>query len=212
MSKITVELIDSMGNDLRIANVARCSFNKWKEEFDEKDAKLIDYLAKHEHSSPFRHTAITLRCEGPIWLLRQLVKHQVGMSWNEVSRRYVDTGFEYFMPEYRERPEGSIKQGSGGTHPRNDYWQERTRIAHDYLMDLYDNMIEDNVTPEQARGILPLNLQSTWIWTGSLTAFFHMYRLRSGSHAQVEAQQFAKLVGDIIEPIFPISWAALKSA
>lgn len=207
---IKVEYIDHMGDDLRVANVARVSFSKWKEEMDSKDSGLIRYLANHEHTSPFRHTSITLRCEAPIWLARQLGKHQVGMSWNEVSRRYVDTGFEFYLPEYRERPDGSIKQGSGARHPEWGHWQQRTCEIHAAALDLYEEMVKDGVAPELARGVLPQNMMTSWIWTGSLYGFYHMYRLRADSHAQVEAQEFAKQVSSIMEMIFPESWLALK--
>lgn len=208
---IKVELIDSMGDDLRVANVARVSFDKWKDELDDKDVKLIDYLAKHEHTSPFRHTAITVRCSAPIWLARQLGKHQVGMSWNEVSRRYVDTGFEFFVPEYRERPDGSIKQGSGGPHPENDLLKQSTRELASLALRVYDKMIAKGVAPEQARGILPQNMMTSWVWTGSLMAFHHLYRLRIDGHAQVEAQQFAAQIDDVMKTIFPHSWSALHA-
>ena len=209
---IKVELVDHMGTDLSVSNSARVSFSKWKDELEEGDTKLINYLAKHEHTSPFRHTRITLRCEAPIWLARQLGKHQVSMDWNEVSRRYVDTGFEFFVPEYRERPEGGIKQGSGGIHPANEAWKNLTINHQERSLELYERMIESGVAPEQARGILPQNMMTTWIWSGSLLGFFHLWRLRSDSHAQVEAQQFAQQVADICEQLFPISLAALKEA
>ena len=209
---IKVELVDHMGTDLSVSNSARVSFSKWKDELEEGDTKLINYLAKHEHTSPFRHTRITLRCEAPIWLARQLGKHQVSMDWNEVSRRYVDTGFEFFVPDYRERPEGGIKQGSGGIHPANEAWKNLTINHQERSLELYERMIESGVAPEQARGILPQNMMTTWIWSGSLLGFFHLWRLRSDSHAQVEAQQFAQQVAGICEQLFPISWTALKEA
>lgn len=209
-SPISVELIDSMGNDLRVANVARTSFAKWKEEFGQQDVKLIEYLARHEHTSPFRHTAITLRCSVPIFLARQLGKHQIGMSWNEESRRYVDTGIKlYKHEEYRTRPEGGIKQGSGGAHPESEFWRDTIDLYNQKTLRLYHDLIVNGVAPEQARGVLPQDMMVTFIWTGSLTAFAHMCRLRMDGHAQKEAQVFAKMVSDIIEPIFPVSWKAL---
>lgn len=211
MNQIKVELIDFMGDDLRVANVARVSFAKWKDEMDAQDVRLIDFLARHEHTSPFRHTAVTLRCSAPIWLARQLGKHQVGMSWNEVSRRYVDSGVELYMPDaYRARPTGGIKQGSGDVHDDSDAYLTLTRELHERALALYDDMIAEGVAPEQARGILPQNMMTSWIWTGSLTAFFHLYRLRADGHAQLEAQHFANLVNSIVEPIFPHCWKALK--
>lgn len=207
-----VELIDSMGNDLRVANVARVSFDKWKEEFDEKDARLINYLAKHEHTSPFRHTAVTLRCSAPIWLARQLGKHQVGMSWNEVSRRYVDTGVELYLPtELRAKPEGSIKQGSAGVHEQSAELVALMQGAQRYAECIYQYLLDKGVAPEQARGVLPQNMMTSWVWTGSLTSFYHLFRLRADSHAQLEAQQFAYLVKDAIAPVFPHCWKALDA-
>lgn len=214
MTTIKVELIDKMGDDLRVANVARVSFNKWKEEFDEKDAKLIKFLANHEHETPFRHCQLTLRCEVPIFIARQLGKHQVGMSWNEVSRRYVDNGIEIFkQKEWRKRPEGGIKQGSSedlvtelGGSPINE-------VVEGYYtrsISLYEDMIEAGVAPELARQILPQSMMTTWIWTGSLTSFFHVYRLRIDGHAQVEAQEFAEEIDRIVSEAFPECWKALK--
>ena len=210
MTQIKVEYLDHMGTDLTVANVARVSFDKWKEEFDEKDARLIKYLADHEHTSPFRHTAITLRCHAPIWLARQLGKHQVGMSWNETSRRYVEDNFEFYVPEYRERPEGSIKQGSGGVHPNNDYWQKATVAIQEHCLRAYETMISEGVAPEQARGILPQNMMTSWVWTGSLMAFYHLWRLRVDGHAQVEAQEFAHAVDAQMKELFPLAWEAMK--
>lgn len=212
MDKISVEYISHMGDDMMIANVARVSFNKWKEGVaDEGDKRLIKYLAEHEHTSPFRHNAITIRCEAPIWLARQLGKHQVGMSWNEVSRRYVDTGIEFFVPEYRSRPEGGIKQGSGGIHPETNKWEGLTNTLHYTALALYDDMIAAGVAPEQARGVLPQNMMTTWIWTGSLMAFSHLFKLRVDGHAQVEAQIFAKEIDRVMTELFPVSWGYLKN-
>ena len=208
---IKVELVDHMGDDLRVANVARVSFDTWKEEQDNKDERLINYLAKHEHTSPFRHTAISIRCTAPIYIARQLGKHQVGMSWNEVSRRYVDSGITFHLPDsIRSRPDASIKQGSGGKHPHSNHILEVMAEHHRDSLQKYERMVESGVAPEQARAVLPQSMDTTWIWTGSLMAFWHMCRLRLDGHAQVEAQQFAKQVEDIVAPLFPISWKAFK--
>lgn len=214
-----VELIDSMGNDLRVANVARVSFNKWKEELDDKDVKLIHYLAKHEHTSPFRHTAISVRCEAPIFIARQLGKHQVGLAWNEVSRRYVDEQPSFFAPvDWRARAENK-KQGSSEelvevmsvteckfkTDPHTMY-----EAVLKQCMFVYNEMLANGVCPEQARMVLPQSMYTSWIWTGSLQAFHHVYRLRSEEHAQKEAQEFAQMLADVIQPIFPNCWEALN--
>lgn len=210
---LTVELIDSMGDDLRVANVARVSFNKWKTEMDEKDVRLIDFLARHEHTSPFRHTAVTIRVTAPIWLARQLGKHQIGMSWNETSRRYVDTDPEFFTPaEWRKRPDKSIKQGSGAPLAGNALYEVELlhKVNEQTARRTYERMLELGVAPELARGELPQNMLTSWVWTGSLTAFFHCYRLRAEGTAQREAQDFAELLDGIISPLFPHCWQTLK--
>lgn len=217
MNHCTVELVDFMGDDLRVANVARVSFDKWKEEFDEKDVKLIDYLARHEHTSPFRHVQVSVRCTAPVFLARQLGKHQVGLSWNEVSRRYVDVGLEFFVPDsWRSRPTDGMKQGSGSGELSYESIWAFSSIEEDYQahieesIQLYDHMIEQGVAPEMARMVLPQSMMVSWVWTGSLTSFFHIYRLRAEAHAQKEAQDFAQLIEEVVQPLFPHSWAALK--
>lgn len=222
MNHCTVELVDFMGDDLRVANVARVSFDKWKEEFDEKDVKLIDYLARHEHTSPFRHVQVSVRCTAPVFLARQLGKHQVGLSWNEVSRRYVDVGLEFFVPDsWRSRPTGGMKQGSGGevvTYLADKVQPDAPPFTIDWVYQgavdqclyVYDAMILAGVAPEMARMVLPQSMMVSWVWTGSLTSFFHIYRLRAEAHAQKEAQDFAQLIEEVVQPLFPHSWAALK--
>lgn len=212
MSKISIELLDKMGDDLTVANVARVSFAKWKSEFEVgKDDRLINYLADHEHSSPFRHTQIQLRCKVPLFLARQLQKHQAGLSWNEVSRRYVDVGIEFYVPgSWRSRPTDGIKQGSGEEHEASEYFkhvysQFCKRAVHDYK-----EMIDEGVAPEMARMILPQSMMVDFVWTGNLLAFFHIYRLRAGEGSQEEAKEFAKLLEEIVQPLFPHCWSALK--
>ena len=226
MQGISVEFVDKMGSDISVSNSARVSFGKWKEEFDEKDAKLIDFLAREEHMTPFRHNAIQVRCKAPIFIARQLGKHQAGLSWNEISRRYVDTKPEFFIPEvWRSRPEGGIKQGSGGEFSEHeqfnldydtsyDEWNTGNIYeSYDWIVanciDLYEQMLKKGVAPEMARMILPQSILTEWIWTGNLLAFAHVYKLRIGEHAQVEAQQFAKELDKICREHFPVAWSAL---
>lgn len=211
MSNITIDLIDHLGDDLRVANVARVSFAKWKEEFDENDARLIDYLATHEHSSPFRHTALSFRCSVPLFLARQLGKHQVGLSWNEVSRRYVDTNIEFYVPDsWHSRPSGSLKQGCGDVHVNTD-GISRAYAGHvAESMSLYNELIEEGIAPEEARVVLPQSMMVDFVWTGSLQAFYHVYRLRSGEGAQLVAREFADKLAEIIKPLFPHCWEALS--
>jgi len=215
---IKIELVDVMGDDSSVSNSARVSFNKWKEEFDESDAKLISYLAKHKHMTPFRHNQIQIRCKAPIFLVRQLGKHQAGLSWNEVSRRYVDTPPELFDVVHRVRPEGGIKQGSNGVAedlPRVRINGNLTTIEElqDAILEWYelatDKEGDYRIAPETARAELPQSMQTEWIWSGNLLAFAHVYKERIASGAQLEAQDFAKKLDEVIRPIFPVAWSAL---
>ena len=222
-NQIKVELVPELcaGNDLTIANVARVSFNKWKQEFTDDDVGLINYLANHSHSSPFRHTSIGVRCTAPIHVARQLVKHQTGLSWNEVSRRYVKEPVECFNQEFRAAPEGSIKQGSAGIIMPEDVPTVLLQDGYDTqemgieniqraLLEWYDRCIAEGIAPETVRGYMPLNMMTSWIWTGNLTAFQHMYKLRSDSHAQKEVQVFADKAKEVMQPLFPVAWDALN--
>lgn len=211
MSVISVELMDKMGSDLSVVNAARVSFGKAKEAIDAGDIKLINYLAKHEHTSPFRHTQIQIRCKVPLFLARQLQKHQAGLSWNEVSRRYVDAGIEYYVPDYwRSRPADGIKQGSGDVHPSSGAYEGKYDKFLWAAMTFYDDMVRNGVAPEMARMVLPQSMMVDYVWTGNLLAFFHVYRLRAGEGAQVEARDFAEKLKAVIGPIFPHSWKALE--
>lgn len=210
MKGIEIELVDVMGTDASVSNSARVSFDKWKEEFDEQDAKLIKYLASHRHMTPFRHTQVQLRCKAPIFLVRQLGKHQSGLSWNEVSRRYVQTEPEFFVPDvWRSKPEGSIKQGSGDTHPHSEDYHVAYSTFIAECVDLYECMLKDGVAPEMARMVLPQSMLTSWIWSGNILAFAHVYKERIAEGAQVEAQDFAKKLDEVIRPLFPVAWSAL---
>ena len=210
-SNSTVELLDHMGNDLSIVNAARVSFSKWQEDFTEGDVKLLHYLAKHNHWSPFAHTSIQLRVTAPIFVARQLVKHQVGLVWNEVSRRYVDEDPVIFCPEaWRARPEGSIKQGSGARHRYSEFYSQKGLSAVEEIVRIYLTMIDEGIAPEQARMILPQSTMTSWIWTGSLMAFRRVYDLRIDTHAQEETQEVARLIGEHCYALFPVAWEAME--
>lgn len=215
--------VGHMGSDLSVVNAARVSFGK-KSEWDhrlgedkpvgasyplvlsERDTKLIKYLAKHKHTSPFNHTFITLHIKAPIFVARQLVKHKF-MPWNEVSRRYVDDEPEFYEPEWRSRPESGIKQGSGGEIAIDDRsYSEGVSAA----LRAYEDLLSQGVAPEQARAVLPQNMYTEWYWSGTLGAWADMYRLRIDAHAQKETQEVARQVDSIIRPLFPVSWEALK--
>jgi thymidylate synthase (FAD) len=214
-----VELIDSAGGDISIVNSARVSFDKEsdyeiavgeKPRLSTKDERLVNYLAKHEHMTPFRHNFIQLRCSVPLFLARQLMKHQAGLTWNEVSRRYVDDTPEFYYPEeWRERPKDGIKQGSGGIHEKSEAFDISYKALVKKARVLYELMVSGGVSPEMARMVLPQSMMVDFIWTGNLLAFAHVYNLRSGEGAQEEAKVFAELLKKAIAPEFPVGWNAL---
>lgn len=211
-----IEHLSHDGTDNSIANTARVSFagedwlNLPEGYTTEQAAKLIKYLATHKHVSPFRHNSISIRCEMPIFIVRQLGKHQAGLSWNEVSRRYCTDDVTFHIPEeWRAAPDGSIKQGSAGVHKSTMYWSVQYGKLLNSAIFLYDEMIKDKVAPEQARMVLPQAMNTKWVWTGNLLAMAHIYRERSASGAQLECQWFAKELDEVIRPLFPVAWSAL---
>lgn len=203
---MTVSLVDKMGTDLSVANAARVSFAKYKEVFDERDERLIRYLAKHGHWTPFAHTAVSLRVKAPLFVARQLGKHQVGLTWNEVSRRYVDDEPSFHQPTAWRRRAENVKQGSSDETVDvgpNLHFLLRTAKR------VYRELIEDGVCPEQARMVLPQSMLTEWIWTGSLYAFARVCKLRLKPDTQAETREIAQSISSICAGLFPISWAAL---
>lgn len=199
-----------MGTDLTVVNAARVSMNKHKNIFDDSDEKLINYLAIHNHFTPFTHPVITLRETVPIFVARQRFKHMVGFTYNEVSRRYVKDDVSFFMPEsFREAPQGNIKQGSGKDLPNQENLKMAYLKATEDALNLYEDFLAQGVAPEQARMVLPQSMMTSYYVTGSLAAFARAYKLRSDEHSQKEIQDLAKLWDEIISPLFPISWKAL---
>jgi len=211
---IKVEMIDYMGSDLTVVNSARVSFSKVSN-FQENgllsstDSKLINYLAKHKHFTPFTHPQITLRETVPIFVARQRFKHVVGFTYNEISRRYVSDTPSLYIPEHFRSAAANVKQGSAGMHPNSDHWLEHYKDVVNLCVARYEHMIADGVCPEQARMVLPQSMMTSYYVTGSLAAFARLYNQRSDSHAQVEIQDLAKQVDAIIAPLYPVSWAAL---
>ena len=206
---MNVDLIDSMGSDLTVVNAARVSFNKTSSTLDDKDIKLINYLAKHNHWSPFSHCFLQFRVKAPIFIARQLAKHQVGLSWNEVSRRYVDSEPEFYEPDtWRGKPE-NVKQGSDGEAKSqyfpNLYLGDVTELA----LNNYDKMIVQGVAPEMARMVLPQNMYTEWYWSGSLYAFSRVCQLRLDKASQSEVQEIAIKLSAHCWSLFPHSWDAL---
>ena len=228
------ELIDHMGSDLSVVNAARVSFDKvsdweWHDpplcircpgkpcdkscgDLKSEDERLIRYLAKHDHWTPFAHTSISLRMQAPVPIRTQCFKHKQGLVENEESRRYISTTPPLFVPEFfRAKPEGSIKQGSGEAHPHSDGWKAFYIDQCEDAIVLYEEMIAGGVCPEQARFVLPQGVEVQWIWTGNLYAFANFYLKRTDKHAQKEIQDLAYMVGEIIQPLFPVSWEALTA-
>lgn len=207
---IKVELINHMGSDLDVVNAARVSFAKTTLEFTEQDARLIKYLAVNDHWTPFAHTAIQLRVAAPIPIRTQCFKHKIGLVENEESRRYISTRPEIYIPDqFRAKPVGSIKQGSADRHQNSEGWRQEYIRLTDSCVELYMEMIEDGVCPEQARFILPQGAIVNWIWTGNLVAFANFYNKRTDTHAQEEVRDVAIIVDTLIRPLFPVSWDAL---
>lgn len=206
-----VEYVDHMGSDLSIVNAARVSFGKVVTEFSEQDAGLVSYLAKHNHWTPFGHTSITFRIKCPLFVARQLGKHQVGLVWNEVSRRYVDEEPEYYYPnEWRGRPVNA-KQGSTGVLDKHQQKMMYVELANavEHCDRLYSLLIKEGVAPEQARMVLPQNMMTEFIWTGSLAAFARVCKLRLDPHTQLETQDVARKIGTILESLYPCGYKAL---
>ena len=206
---LTVEYLAHMGGDLLVVNAARVSFAKWKDEFDDKDAGLLRYLEQHGHESPFFHPQVCLRITAPIYVARQLFRHEVGGSKNEVSRRYVTFEPVMDVPEViRGFPTGNRKQGSGA---RLDGVQEvqAKRLMESAFKEAqraYESLLQQGVAPEQARIVLPLALETQWIWTGSLAFFARVCRDRLASDAQEETQVVARQIAQIMKELFPAAW------
>lgn len=207
-----VQLIDHMGSDLSVVNAARVSFARQADTLAEPDLRLIAYLARHQHWTPFAHTAITLRVVAPLPIRTQCFKHKTGLVENEESRRYICARPELFVPEvFRSAPAGSIKQGSGAAHPHSEAVRARYADLCGQALNAYQEMIQQGVCPEQARFILPQGVMVSWIWTGNLAAYARFYNQRTDPHAQQEIQELARHVGQLVEPLFPHSWNALTS-
>jgi thymidylate synthase (FAD) len=221
-SDIEVEYIDHMGSDASVSRAARVSFANDGKEFDEvKDTKLINYLAKHGHISPFHHTFITVRVKAPIFVRSQAVKHKF-MPVNEVSRRYVSDEPEFYIPDAWRMKADNVKQGSseevfnGLMFINNDndgdnhgFAQDAAIYVANTALEIYNGMLYKGICPEQARSVLPQSMMTTWYWSGTLSAFADMLNLRLDSHAQKEIQYMAQKIRDIIEPLYPVSLKAL---
>jgi thymidylate synthase (FAD) len=222
IAKQEVTLLDSCGSDLSVVNAARVSFAKqssWTNvgeyeheggdlELAEKDAKLINYLAKHKHKSPFNHCFMSFRVKAPIFVARQLVKHEY-LPWNEVSRRYVTDEPEFYIPDGWRMSADNVKQGSGGLLVDQGTQKEIALMTTQYSLDAYNTLMRNNVCAEQARMVLPQNTMTEWIWSGTLFAFAKMCKLRLDPHTQKETQEIAQLISNEASKLYPVSWKAL---
>ena len=188
--------------DIELLSIGQLSNQEIKE-------LLFEYKNKATHWTPFAHTAVSLRMKAPVPIRTQAFKHKQGLVENEESRRYISSRPELYIPEFRLKPEGSIKQGSAGIHPDNYYWQSRYKQDCEYMIDLYEDMLANNVAPEQARFVLPQGCEVNWIWTGNVLAYANFYNKRSDPHAQKEIQELAQQVSNVIAPLFPVAWEAL---
>lgn len=213
LDKGFVTLVDHMGTDCTVVNAARISFGKKVSEMSDKDVKLIQYLAKHKHWTPFAHPQLTFHIKMPIFVARQFMKSCVGVVYNEISRRYVDDPPEFHEPKvWRSRPEGSLKQGSGVELDKDFKYYADTVLwqAHEEALNAYTILIRDGVAPEQARIVLPVSMYTEVYATMSLQAAARIVGLRQDSHAQWEIQQYANAMDSLTAPLFPVSWAALQ--
>lgn len=228
-----VTYVDHMGDDLRVVNAARVSFNKeshWETEFElvsddgtlsnytpvlsKGDQKLIQYLAKHNHWTPFSHVQITMREKVPIFVARQRFKHMVGFTYNEVSRRYVSDDPEFYVPDQWRKKAENKKQGSSEETLLGDdaeWFDDKYTKLLAHVETLYKEMIEEGIAPEQARMILPQSMYTEYYVTGSLAAWARAYKLRVDPHAQLEIQELAKMWNENISGIKELehSWKAL---
>jgi len=243
-AEMKTTLVDNMGSDLSVINAARVSFNKrsnsdeWLDMDEgevfscvpvlkEDDVKLIKYLADHKHWTPFAHTSLSFRIKAPIFVARQLGKHQVGLVWNEVSRRYVDYEPEFWLPtEWRKKAKNK-KQGSSKQVISNDKLNDIICEEYEDWLDsgcaytpteitevcvgTYNALLNEGICPEQARMVLPQNMMTEWIWTGSLYAFARICSLRSAEDTQLETQEISNEIFRICDKSFPISWYHLMN-
>lgn len=207
-----VELLEKFGDDLTVVNAARVSFAKESHEFTEQDAKLVRYLAKHHHVTPFFHPQIRFRIKMPIFVAREWFRHQIGFARNEVSRRYVDSEPECYVPQandIRER-DTNKKQGSKDTPVANsEYVYETLNDATHAAMETYTTLLKNGVAPEIARMVLPQSMYTEFIETGSLAAYARLCALRLDPTAQKEIRDYATAVDTLLRDVFPVSWPAL---
>jgi thymidylate synthase (FAD) len=205
---ISATYLKHMGDDLDVVNAAKVSFAKESKEFDDNSVRLIKYLAKHKHMSPFGHCFASFHVKAPIFVARQLVKHKF-LRWNEVSRRYVDDEPEFYVPDVWRGRSADKKQGSDGVVKLEGVDEQ---IVDDYAAEAltaYQVLLEAGVAPEQSRMVLPQSTMTEWWWSGSLDAFADMCNLRCKEDTQYETRLVANSISMDMKRLFPISWGAL---
>ena len=206
-----VELLDTFGNDLTVVNAARVSFHKEVNTMSPGDEKLVKYLADHNHVTPFFHPQARFRIKMPIFVAREWYRHQIGFARNEVSRRYVDTEPEMYLPTCVRERDAKVKQGSKATEvPLNDQAHAIIKETNELTSQAYKRLLLLNVAPEVARTILPQGMYTEFIETGSLAAYSRLCGLRLDPSAQWEIRQYAAAVSSLMEEAFPTSWKALQ--
>jgi thymidylate synthase (FAD) len=228
MSKIEATYIDHMGSDLSVVNAARVSFGKkshceetvcvemgdWSGDMpvvNERDTKLIKFLAREKHTSPFGHAFASFHVKAPIFVARQLVKHKF-LRWNEISRRYVDEEPEFYAPDVWRGRSADKKQGSEGEVKLGTLDSLIVSDSPDEALCAYNALLDAGVAPEQARMVLPQSTMTEWYWSGSLDAFADMCRLRCKEDTQYESRLVADQVSTIMQSLYPVSWSALMGA
>ncbi len=220
MSQIEVNTIDHMGSDMSVVNAARVSFGKKSEELGfvsrgekclrpilhDTDKRLIKYLAKHKHMSPFGHAFASFHVKAPIFVARQLVKHKF-LRWNEISRRYVDDEPEFYEPDVWRGRASDKKQGSAGAVESVPVGALKVQ---GYCLAAYQDLLSGGICPEQARMVLPQSTMTEWYWSGSLDAFSDMCKLRCKEDTQLETRIVANTISEEMNYLFPISWESLQ--
>lgn len=232
MKGISIKLVDHMGDCFRVFEAAKATLGGSEEsQFKRGETdptRLINFLAREKHVTPFRHPQVTFECEAPIAIARQLGKHQSGFSWNERSMRYKDSVIDVFVPDmFRGRPdnlhEGSCDVDIGENYASEEYYSyddeyKHLTISQTYLLAIkaavehYNELVDAGLAPEQARFILPQGMITRWVWTGSLYGWYSVYKQRSSEHAQYEVREFARQLDKQMSKLFPIAWKALKDS
>lgn len=231
MKGISIKFVDKMGDCFRVFEAAKATLGGSEEsDFNREETdptRLINFLARSSHHTPFRHPQVTFECEAPIAIARQLGKHQSGFSWNERSMRYRDSVIDVFVPDmFRGRPD-KLHDGSTEEDVRYNVTQiqESEDVNSEFMniydvyyqainqsLHLYEELVEAGLAPEQARFILPQGMITRWVWTGSLFGWYNVYKQRSSEHAQYEVREFARQLDEHMSGLFPIAWKALKDA